>query len=357
MLHIHRHVNGLTRFRPAVIAQKREGDWAGTTPSVVKRSPFRFVARGLEHLTGRPWQIGAGEAKKMRAIASGCGLLHVFFGDSAVHLLPLIRSIEVPVVISFHGADVAGAIAGNGYRVAREEMFAEARLVMCRSEQLAAKVVRLGCDPKKIRIMKTVIPDTPFVERSAPADGAWRIVQACRLVPKKGLATSLRAFEIFRKRFPEATFTIAGEGAMENELRELASSLGIADAVTFAGFLPQDELGKLFVRSHIFLHPSETKGGDVEGIPNSLLEAMASGLPAVATRHGGIPEVIESGANGLLCDEKDPAGVADALFRLTDSPKLYSDIARSGSQTVREKFSAQRRIAEIEDLYIEACGA
>ncbi len=354
MLHIHRHVAGLKTFSPVVITQKREGDWPVERIHVVPRSPFRFISRGLERFSGKPWQISAGEARRIGEVE--VSLLHIFFGNVAVHLLPLLRRARIPVVVSFHGSDVAGAIAGSGYAEARREMFERSRLVLCRSGQLAEKVAALGCDPAKLRIMKTVLPEIGFVGRTPPPDGAWQIVQACRLVPKKGLATSLRAFAVFRKTFPGARFTIAGEGPMEEELRGLASSLGVADSITFAGFLPQESLRQLFSRSHIFLHPSETAGGDVEGIPNSLLEAMASGLPVVATRHGGIPEVVVDGRSGLLCDERDHAAVAAALVRLTGDPGLYMNIARAGSDAIRDQFSAERRIADIEALYREACG-
>jgi len=356
MLHIHRHIAGLKNFAPVVITQKRDGDWPVERLRVVPRSAFRFLSRGLERFSGKPWQISAGEARRIGEAAADASLLHIFFGNVAVHLLPLLRRVRVPAVVSFHGSDVAGAIATAEYGEARREMFDCSRLVLCRSEQLAEKVAGLGCDPAKLRIMKTVLPEIGFVDRTPPSDGQWQIVQACRLVPKKGLATSLRAFAVFSKTFSGAHFTIAGEGPMEEQLRELASALGVADRVSFAGFLPQDSLRQLYSRSHIFLHPSETAGGDVEGIPNSLLEAMASGLPVVATRHGGIPEVVTDGASGLLCEEQDHAAVAAALLHLTSDSGLYRKIAQAGSDSIRDQFSAERRVAEIENLYREACG-
>lgn len=356
MLHIHRHIAGLKNFAPVVITQKRDGDWPVERLRVVPRSAFRFVPRGLERFSGKPWQISSGEASRMEEAAAGTSLLHIFFGNVAVHLLPLLRRVRIPAVVSFHGSDVAGAIATAEYGEARREMFDRSRLVLCRSEQLAEKVAGLGCDPAKLRIMKTVLPEIGYVDRNPPSGGQWQIVQACRLVPKKGLATSLRAFAVFSKTFPGALFNIAGEGPMEAELRELAFSLGVVERVSFTGFLPQESLRHLYSRSHIFLHPSETAGGDVEGIPNSLLEAMASGLPVVATRHGGIPEVVTDGTSGLLCEERDHEAVAAALVRLAGDSGLYRRIALVGSDSIRDQFSAERRVMEIENLYREACG-
>jgi len=358
MLHIHRQISGLKNFSPVVITQKREGDWDAERVEVVRRSAFRFVGRGAERWLGTPWQITRAESEKMRAILRGteASLLHIFFGNVAVHMLPMIRLSEVPVVISFHGADVAGQIASPGFEDARGEMFRRARLVMCRSEQLAEKVGALGCCASKLRIMRTVLPPVQGFPRTPPADGGWHIVQASRLVRKKGIATALRAFAGFLKIHPNAIFTIAGEGPLEEELRGVASSLGISGSVEFPGFLPQAALVRLYAGAHIFVHPSETVGGDVEGIPNSLLEAMASGLPCVATDHGGIPEVIQNGITGMLCKEGDWQGISAALLRLADEPELHAHVSMAGSEFANKEFSAEKQIANVERLYREAIG-
>lgn len=351
MLHIHRHVTGLRSFRPLVLAGKLEGHWPIERLVHLPRSPWRGVAREISKWTGTPWQITASETKAFLRAAEGSRLFHIFFGNVAIHHLPLLRSSTVPVVVSFHGSDVTGAIARPGYAAARRELFSRARLILCRSEQLGRAVVALGCPPEKIRLMRTVLPDLPVIEREAPPDGAWRILQAARLVPKKGLFTAVDAFRRFAKEHPNAVFTIAGEGPLEDELRERAAGL----AVRFTGFLSQDSLLDEMRNAHIFIHPSETVKGDVEGVPNAMLEAMATGLPVVATRHGGIVEVIRDRENGLLCPECDPTAVAAALTELSASDELRRSIARRAAESVRAEFSAERQIAKIEDLYREAC--
>ncbi|CAN5681749.1 N/A [soil metagenome] len=355
MLHIHRHLRGLKAFHPVVIAQKIEGDWDWEYLKVVPRSMWRFVARFEEKRTGRPWQITEGEVQRVLAVIKRerCQLLHVFFGNVAVHLLPLLRVCPVPVVVSFHGSDVAGSMASAAYGDALQELFRLASAVPCRSDQLASSVKKLGCPPEKLRIMRTVLPEIPFVQRQAPEDGNWRIVQAARLVGKKGLSTALRAFAKFSNEHPAASFTIAGEGHMESELKELALELKLGDRVNFSGFLRQNALQEVFESSHIFLHPSETVQGDVEGVPNAMLEAMAGGLPVVTTRHGGIPEVIKDGENGLLCEERDVAGISAALLRLAADATLYTEMSAKASASVNEQFSGPRQVAAIEAIYRE----
>jgi glycosyltransferase involved in cell wall biosynthesis len=199
------------------------------------------------------------------------------------------------------------------------------------------------------------VEEIPFQERIWPKDGAWRLVQACRLIPKKGLRTSLRAFAELVRQYPDATFSIAGEGPLLEQLQAQAVALGIAEKVFFPGFLSQRELRDLFYRSNIFLHPSETGAdGNQEGVPNSMLEAMASGLPVFATAHGGIPEAIEDGKSGVLVAEGDHAALAAKLLELVREPERLSDLGRRGSATVAQEFNQDIQTRKLEDHYFEA---
>ncbi len=359
MHHIHRQILAADGWRPLVLTQKIENRGAFPIEDVelVPRSPWRFAARAMErHVTHAPWQISRGEAARMREILRKrkARALHVFFGNVAVHLLPLIESLDLPLVLSFHGADVAGAIATDGYRPARERMFACAARVACRSEALVEAVRRLGCPREKLSVVHTVLPELAFRERVLPEDGSIRLVQACRLIPKKGLATSLAAFAKLAPRHPAMTFVIAGTGPLEAELQRRADELGISGRVHFAGFLEQPALRDLLASAHVFLHPSETAAGDTEAIPNGLLEAMAVGLPVVATRHGGIPEAVENAVSGMLCAERNADEVATAVERLIGDPALYAAIAANGAAAARAKFSREAAGATLRQLYQSA---
>lgn len=356
MLHIHRQIVGLKSFRPVVVAQKVKGTWSGPEPRVVPRSSVRFIGRAWEQATGHPWQISSSEVRAIskHLTAERCQLLHIFFGSSAIHLLPLLRRSRIPVLVSFHGSDVTGGMAGEGYRRARQELFSRAALVPCRSVDLAQKVIGLGCPPEKTRILRTVLPPIDFLARQAPVNGAWRIIQAARLVPKKGIGTALEAFARFHQRFPLSRYIIAGSGPDKERLQSLAANLGVADAVEFLGFLSSEQLFAEFQKSHIYLHPSELAAGDVEGIPNALLEAMAAGLPPVSTRHGGIPEVIVDGESGLLAPERDPEALAEAMLRLAEKADLYSSIGKSASERAKSLFSPEQQAASVTQIYQEA---
>lgn len=362
MLHIYRQITSLTRVSPVVLAQKREG--AERFPfdriTTVGKPATHFARRfWFRQIRGAPWLISQREVDTLVRVLDDARaeLLHIYFGHIAVHLLPLIRAWGKPSVVSFHGADVMVDLEKPAYRAATKEMLEAVRLILVRSESLGRALIDLGCPAGKIRIQRTGIPvdEISFQPRDWPADGRWRLLQAGRLIEKKGIATTLRAFAKFAVRYPAATLTIAGEGPMRAPLGRLASDLQIASRVVFTGFISQPQLRALFQQSHFFLHPSETGlDGNQEGVPNSMLEAMASGLPVFATRHGGIPEAIKHGESGILVPEGDHDALARALLDAAAHPERLTAIARSGADSVRQEFEQTAQTRKLEDYYFEA---
>ena len=360
MLHIYRQITALQRVRSFVITQKRENaasfpfDDIGLVPKPATHFLRRFWFRQLRD---KPWQISASERRALIATIerADAQLLHIFFGHIAVHLLPLIRAWPKPTLVSFHGADVLVDMDKPAYRKATTEMLDAVAHVLVRSESLRRAVVDLGCDERKIDIVRTGIPleEFPFGERDFPQNGEWRFVQACRLIEKKGLRTSLRAFAKFAEVYQRSTITIAGEGPLLRELQEFGRGLEIDNRVSFTGFISQEKLREVFYASHVFLHPSEIgRDGNQEGIPNSMLEAMASGLPVFATQHGGIPEAIENGVSGVLVPEHDHETLACTLLDAVQDRQLLLRLARNGANTVAQKFDQRAQVRRLEDIYL-----
>jgi colanic acid/amylovoran biosynthesis glycosyltransferase len=365
MWHIYRQISALERVSPVVIAQKRENN-SGRFPfdriDIVPKPALHFFRRfWFRQVRDKPWQISSGELRALiKALERrNARLLHIYFGHIAVHLLPLIRAWKNSSIASFHGADVMVDMNKPAYRKATRQMLDAVKLVLVRSESLRSAVIDLGCEKEKIEVQRTGIPldEFPFRERNFPASdggGEWRFLQAGRLIEKKGLPVTLRAFASFQKRYPKATLTIAGEGPLLGHLQELARELKIDNRVSFTGLISQEELRDLYYGSHIFLHPSETgPDGNQEGTPNSMLEAMASGLPVFATEHGGIPEAIEHGISGVLVAERDDEELAWALLNAVEDRHFLSQIARGGAEVVGENYDLRAQARRLEDVYLK----
>jgi colanic acid/amylovoran biosynthesis glycosyltransferase len=360
MLHIYRQISSLRRVRPVVIAQKRENEdrFPFRDIRVVKKPSLHFLRRiWFKQIADRPWQISGGEVREIeRALAeSDAQLLHIYFGHIAVLLRPLIRHWPKQTIVSFHGADVLVDMQKPAYRCATEEMLSLVRLILVRSESLRQAVIDLGGAPKKIEIQRTGIPlnEFPFRARSVPENGEWQLLEAGRLIEKKGLKTTLRAFAKFQGEFPSAKLIIAGEGSQLGELQSLARKLQIVSSVDFAGFVSQEKLRELFYSSHLFLHPSETgPDGNQEGVPNSMLEAMSTGLPVFATRHGGIPEAVEHNISGILLEEHDYESLGDTLIDCAKDSARLAAMGRAASETVATNFSQAEQTRRLEDIYL-----
>src|SRR5216110_646538 len=362
MLHIYRQVKALRGVDTFVVTkevQNAERFPFDDIEVIPKRRTNLLVHGWLKLVERRPPIVYRGEYQTLDSLLErhGADLMHIYFGHTGVHLLPFIEQWDKPCVVSFHGADVAHKKDIKDYPAKLRRLFNAVPLVFARSQSLVDRLVHLGCPPEKLRINRTGIPlnEFPFVDRQPPPNGKWRVVQACRLIPKKGVATSLRAFAIFKKDNPGAEFIIAGKGPLQPELEMLAGGLGILRDVHFVGFLPQPKLLDLYGSSHLFLHPSEiSPNQDQEGVPNSVLEAMATGLPVVATRHGGIPEAIDHGRTGLLVAEEDHVALANAMQLIASSPVLLQEMGARAHVTVRERFEQETQIDHLESFYEEA---
>jgi colanic acid/amylovoran biosynthesis glycosyltransferase len=362
MLHIYRQVKALRGVDTFVVTkevQNPEKFPFDNIEIIPKRRTNLLVHGWLKFVARRPPIVYRGEYQTLDSLLErhGADLMHIYFGHTGVHLLPFIEQWDKPCVVSFHGADVAHKPEIKDYPAKLRRLFNAVPLVFARSQSLIDRLVHLGCPPEKLRINRTGIPlrEFPFADREPPSNGKWRVVQACRLIPKKGVATSLRAFAIFKKDNPDAEFLIAGKGPLQPELEMLAGGLGILRDVHFLGFLSQPKLRQLYASSHLFLHPSEiSPNQDQEGVPNSVLEAMATGLPVVATRHGGIPEAVDHGRTGFLVPEEDHVGLANAMQLITSSPAVFKQMGERAHGAIAERFGQDAQIDQLESFYEEA---
>lgn len=362
MLHVYRQIAGLRQTQTFVMTKTVENARRFPFADIerVPRPHRNYLRHGwMKFVERRPPLIYRGEYQLLVSILERrhADMMHIYFGHTGVHLLPFVREWEKPCVVSFHGADVALNPKVKDYAGKLRVLFDSVVAVLARSKSIARRLVEIGCDPLKIRINRTGIPldEFSYVSRDVPAGGSWQILQACRLIEKKGVATAIRAFALFAREFPNAQFSIAGKGELQPELEELAEQLGVAKRVHFVGFLGQRDLREIYGRSHIFLHPSETPPDEnQEGVPNSLLEAMATGLPVVTTTHGGIPEAVSDRVNGFLSRERDHAKLGADLIALARDRDLYRRCSAEARATVEEKFNQRLTVRALERIYEEA---
>lgn len=155
---------------------------------------------------------------------------------------------------------------------------------------------------------------------------------------------ALHALARVREQYPEAQLDIAAHGPLEREMEALAGDLGIAGAVRFLG--KRDDVPDLLAEADCFLLTS-----DYEGCPYTVLEAMAAGVPVVAARVGGVPELVEDGVEGILFEPGDPVAAAAALESVLSSPETGPALGEAGRERVRREFGRERMARETAALY------
>jgi colanic acid/amylovoran biosynthesis glycosyltransferase len=357
-------VTGLKRHDTFVICKERQCAEKYPMPEGgIELAPgvrSNFIRRfWLKYIRREPPIVYRGEYGVLARLLErrAADLMHVYFGHTGVHLLPFIQRWPKPAVVSFHGMDIQTRAHDPAYEAKLRELLQATTLVLARSDSLLDRLGELGCPAAKLRMNRTGIPldQFPWADRAVPPDGAWHFVQACRLIDKKGIDDALHAFARFTATYPRAKFTLAGEGPLREPMEKLSEELGLKDRVKFAGFLSGPDLCGLYRQAHVFIHPSRmTEDQNQEGVPNSMLEAMATGLPVLATRHGGIPEAVRDGTDGFLMAERDRDALFDAMLKLVADPGRWQSMGRAASAQVREKFESAMHIEKLENAYDEA---
>lgn len=281
-------------------------------------------------------------------------LLHAQFGNEALFFLPIRRWSRIPFVVSFRGSDASQWLPLLPERFA--VLFREASLCLVRSDHMRKKLLAAGCPASRIAVHHSSIDleKFPFRPRHPPRDGAYRILTVARLVEKKGLEHSLRAFARFLRRFPASGYTIVGGGELRHHLETEARRLRVHERVSFLGPSSATVVQRELQKSHIFLlTPQIASNGKQEGIPVAIMEALASGLPVVSTRHAGIPELVVHGESGLLAAEQDSDGIAAQLMSLGEQSAIGPCLAKKGRDIVEREFNILVQTARLERLYDE----
>lgn len=283
-------------------------------------------------------------------------VVHCQFGNLLPRVLNwmAVGALMGPLVLSLRGNDTSVLARHLPGRLSR--MFSQVSLCLPVCEFLAGKARALGCPEEKIQVLPSGMEPAafPFNARRRGEGEPLRLLSVGRLVAKKGLTFGLRSVNKLSSAGVPVEYTIVGDGPLRGVLEEEAVALGLSSRVTFTGAMTSEGTRDLYCRSHVLLAPCVTApGGDVEGIPNVLKEAMACGMPVVATRHAGIPELVEDGVNGILVGEGDAEGLAKAVRWLLDHPEGWEAMGHAGRRCVEETFSIEPLNDRLLTLYRE----
>jgi glycosyltransferase involved in cell wall biosynthesis len=271
----------------------------------------------------------------------------------------------LPLVISLHGSDVYLAERAMPLTLASASAFRAASAITACSGDLRDRALRLGARAASLTVVPYGVDPCAFqpdpqagalvrAELGLPEDTPL-IVTLSRLVYKKGLTYLLDAFPRVLEQHPDAALVIGGYGDLREELERRANELGVGARVHFPGQLDRDSAARYISAADVYVVPSiRDQGGNVDGLPNALLEGMGAGRPIVASAVAGIPEVIDDGVHGLLVHERDPAALAMAIARLLGDRALAQRLGVAARQRILDELTWDATAERFEAVYRSA---
>jgi glycosyltransferase involved in cell wall biosynthesis len=259
--------------------------------------------------------------------------------------------LDKPFSFTGHGADIWRD------RVALEDKIRRAEFIACISNFHRELYLKHGARPDQLHIVYCGIDVQQFSpppEQTRPADGIIHIRSSGRLVEKKGFIYLIHACKILADRNMAFECTIAGSGPLEQELRDAIHQLGLDGQVTLTGkILKQEDIPAFAHSGTVYCLPCVwASDNDADGLPQMLMETMASGLPAVSTRLVGIPDLIIDGQTGLLVEPNHADQLADAIQRIANDRSLALRLAEGGREHIIQHFDLERSLQPLIRLYL-----
>lgn len=269
------------------------------------------------------------------------------FGPQGVAFAPVANAARIPMYCYFRGSDASSRVRHSHVRRAYRLMMPRLAGIFGVSRFLIDNLAASGVAHPNTH----VVPSGVDLERFRPGEkrpGACLSVG--RFVEKKAPLETIRAFGRAARDVPHATLTMVGDGELLEPARALVSELGLADRVSLPGALPHDRVRDLLGESEVFLqHSVVARNGNTEGLPTAIQEAMAAGCITVSTRHAGIPEAVDEGETGFLCDEHDYDTYTENAHRaLTLDAVTRATMAGRARDVAAERFDADRSLARVE---------
>lgn len=347
----------LRAFRPRMVVRD-------ACDAVTEREGFHpggRLAASVWTATRWPGCFPVSAMKKLR-------LIHAHFGPDAVMALPLARKLRIPLVSTFHGADITVDLQKLHRRprmteahFARHEaaLQHEGQRFIAVSEFIQKQLIARGYPEHKVEQVYIGVDLDRFKPKDDADPSAPRYVLCVgRHTEKKGIETLVRAWAKVERDHPDVLLKQVGSGDITAQLHLLARQLGIEGRIEWLGPQRHQAVLELMRGAEVFALPSQTaESGDSEALGIVFNEASACGVPVASTWHGGIPEAVRHGETGLLSDERDVDQLAANLHALLADREFSRRLGRQGRVWVEQRFDLSKQTRRLEAIYASAIEA
>lgn len=359
---IYEEIKNLDRFRPVVLTHNvinydlfpldniinlKEGLWKINDPNQGVAESFTGKIKNMKHY------FFAHNYFKKLIKKENISIIHAQYGSDGVYSIPLKEKFNLPLVTSFRGLDASKAPKQNPGIY--NELFKKGDIFLVRCNSMKKDLILLGCPEDKIIVHHSSIDleKFPYVKRkSISSTSTVKILFVGRLVEKKGILDAVTVLKKILNKKYNVQMTIIGDGHLKEKSIKLADTLGVLDKITFKGFLSPNKIPNEMKKHHIFFLPCKTPmDEDKEGIPNSLMEAQASGMPVVSTLHSGVPEAVLDGETGYLVTEGDTDSMAERIIYLIEHPEVSARLGACGRKHIEKEFNILAQTKKLESIY------
>ncbi|HLF20526.1 MAG TPA: glycosyltransferase [Bacteroidota bacterium] len=288
-------------------------------------------------------------------------IFHAHFGPEGVFAKPLCKAFpNIPLIVSFYGVDLSVFARKRYWQKAYREMFDRATMVVAEGTAMKKSLVKFGCPERKVIVQHLGVDVGKYrVLRRRPEKGkrlAVNVLHCASFREKKGHEYAIRAFAEAKKKFPNIILRLIGDGPLMAEMQALTSSLGVEKSVIFLGARTHEETLNEMKHAHLLLYPSVTADdGDTEGgAPFGIIEALATGLPVISSRHADIPEVVQHGKSGFLAEERNVGELTSYLDFFLSHPEQWTRFGEAGRSHIEKEYNMSIQSESLSKIYTQA---
>jgi glycosyltransferase involved in cell wall biosynthesis len=273
------------------------------------------------------------------------------YGIVGANILPFCKKYKLPLVVHFHGYDAHKHSVIEEYKYKYKQLFEYSNTVIVVSEKMKKQLINLGSNEKKTILIGYGVDLSKFNFSEKKRNDFFNIFSVGRFVNKKAPYLLILIFNEVQKIIPNAKLTLAGDGYLYEACKRMIIGLDLEKSITLTGSISHIEVKKHLEESDLYIqHSVEAFDGDSEGLPNSILEAAASGTPIISSEHAGISDVLINNHSALLSQENDIKSMVESVIILYNNPDLAKKLALNARKTIEQKHKLTSYISKISDI-------
>jgi glycosyltransferase involved in cell wall biosynthesis len=353
------------KFEPVILCEKTQNEGVydfskfevfkiNTIPVSFIDRIFSYIKRNIQR-TGK-YSFPASSRNQIEKIIlnESIDIIHCNYGNNALKFLNIAKKFTIPLICHFHGYDASQLLKETEYCKHLRKLFHSISATITVSKDMTARLTNYGLDLTKNVLIPYGTNITLFDNNIAKDETIIRLLHAGRIANKKGVPDLIRVFGnlVISGNLKNIRLDIIGDGDEREISENLVKELNLEKYIVFWGKQPHNQVIDAIKQANIFILNSRVGiNGDMEGYPNTIIEAMAAGCAVVSTNHAGIPDAVENDITGLLVDEKDNVALENAIKRLCTDDRLRQNISVAARVKAIDNFGIDKMRKAYLDLY------